>query len=53
MNISQTTNHHASKVLDAMREAMKDVPKEHRYCVMAQIYQTIGKSYHRAKSNEK
>jgi hypothetical protein len=47
MSHSRESHNHAQRVLTAMREVMETVPPEYKMSVVAQLYLTIGKRYHK------
>jgi len=48
-NNAEMTAKYTEQVLDAMRAEMAKIPKDKHFNVIANIYATIGKRYHKVK----
>ena len=48
-NNAEMTAKYTEQVLQAMRAEMAKIPKEHHFNVVAGLYMTIGKRYHKVK----
>ena len=48
-NFGKVSQEHTERVLASMREAMAEVPKEHRMTVIAGIYRQMGQAHYGVK----